>query len=133
MEKLCIEWKHLEIDNGTCLRCSKTGKTLNQVVEDLKKELNSRGVEINFIETKLPEKQIQQSNIILINGKAIEEILSETKVGKNYCSSCSCLTGIEAYCRTIQYDDEIFEEIPGGLIRKAVFKILEMNNMRDYK
>ncbi len=133
MKELCIEWKHLDIDNGTCIRCSKTGKTLNQVVADLKKELNSKEIKINFIESKLSEKEIQKSNIILINGKAIEDILSEAEVGKNYCASCSCLTGFESHCRTIKYNGKIFEEIPEELIQKAVFKTLEIDDTEDYK
>jgi hypothetical protein len=35
MKRLKIEWRHLELNNSTCLRCSKTGKTLYQVISDL--------------------------------------------------------------------------------------------------
>jgi len=126
MKKLYIEWRHLDLDKGTCLRCSKTGKTIKQVISDLKKEL--KDVKINFIETKLSEKQIQQSNIILINGKPIENILSEAEVGKNYCQSCSCLTGNENYCRTIQYNDKVYDEIPEELIRMAFLKTLKIKD-----
>lgn len=127
MRTLNIEWKHLDLDKGTCLRCSKTGKTLNQIISELKKELKTKGVKITFVETKLSEKEIQQSNMILINGKTIESILAGAKVAENYCSSCTCLTGSETYCRTIEYNGETYEEIPEELIRKAVFKILNLN------
>lgn len=131
MNKLCIEWRHLDLDKGTCLRCSKTGKTLQQVISDLKKEL--KDVNITFIEKKLSEKQIQQSNIILINGKPIEEVLLGAEVGKNYCQSCSCLTGNENYCRTIQYNGEVYEEIPEEIIRNAVLKTLKIDNKKAIK
>ena len=128
MKVLNIEWKHLDLNRGTCLRCSETGKTLRQVIIELQKELKSKGTKINFIETKLSEKDIQQSNMILINGKPLEYILSGARVAENYCSSCSCLTGCETYCRTIQYNGKTYEEIPEEIIRKAVFKILESDN-----
>jgi len=125
MRNLRIEWKHLDLNKGTCLRCSETGKTLHQVIEELKSELEQNDVNISFIETKLSEEQIKQSNVILIDGKPIESILSGVEVGENYCSSCSCLTGNNTYCRTITYKGKIFEEIPEKLIRMAVFKILQ--------
>ncbi|MBN2602917.1 MAG: DUF2703 domain-containing protein, partial [Candidatus Thermoplasmatota archaeon] len=112
MKTLSIEWRHLDLDKGTCLRCSKTGKTLQQVISELNKKLKGKNVRILFNETKLSEKQIQQSNMILIDGKPIETILSEAEVGENYCLSCSCLTGNETYCRTVTYKGETFEEIP---------------------
>lgn len=124
MKKLNIEWKHLDLDKGTCLRCLETDKTLQQVILELKEEL--KDVKITFIETKLSEKKIHQSNVILINGKPIEKILSNTEVSKNYCQSCSCLTGNENYCRTIQYNDKGYKEIPEELIRMAVLKILNI-------
>jgi len=127
MKTLNIEWRHLDLDKGTCLRCSKTGKTLNHIISELKKELKTKGVQIKFIETKLSEKEIQQSNMILINGMTIESILSGAKVAENYCSSCTCLTGNETYCRTIEYNGETYEEIPEELIRRAVFKTLNLN------
>ena len=128
MKVLNIEWNHLDLNRGTCLRCSETGKTLRQVIIELQKELKSKGIKINFIETKLSEKDIQQSNMILINGKPLEYILYGARVAENYCSSCSCLTGSETYCRTIQYNEKTYEEIPEEIIQKAVFKILESDN-----
>lgn len=130
IKHITIEWRHLELNNETCLRCSKTGKTLYQVISDLQKELKSKGIEIIFNETKLSKQDIQQSNMILINDKPLEQILSRAKVSENYCESCSCITGNEAYCRTIQYNGKTYEEIPEEIIRKAVFKILKLEKPR---
>lgn len=127
MRALHIEWRHLDIEKGTCIRCSKTGKTLNQFITKLKKELKPKGVDIIFKETKLSEKDIQQSNMVLVNNRPLEQILSNAKKDENYCSSCTCLTGNETYCRTIQYEGITYEEIPEELIRKAVFILLDSN------
>ncbi len=131
MRTLIIEWKHLDLDKGTCLRCAKTGKTLNQTIIELQKELETKGIQIKFIETKLSKKEIQQSNMILMNGKPLETILSGAKADENYCSSCTCLTGNETYCRTIHYNSKIYEEIPEELIRKAVFKTLNLKGDKN--
>jgi len=128
MRTLRVEWKHLDVNKGTCLRCSETGKTLAQVMKDLRKELEKKDVKISFVETKLSENQIKQSNMILIDGKPLEKILSDAEVGENYCSSCSCITGDNTFCRTVSYQGETFEEIPEKLIRLAVMKILNEKN-----
>ncbi|MFH1013203.1 MAG: DUF2703 domain-containing protein [Thermoplasmatota archaeon] len=128
MHTIHIEWKHLDLEHGTCLRCSKTGKTLHEVITELKMELQPKNVNISFTETKLSEEQIHQSNMILINGSPLERILSGAEAGETYCASCSCLTGKENYCRTIKYNGETFEEIPEILIRMAVLKILQIND-----
>lgn len=39
--QLTIEWRHLDVDGATCVRCSETGKTLQDVTEDLTQELAS--------------------------------------------------------------------------------------------
>ncbi len=127
MKRLFIEWKHLDIDNSTCIRCSKTGKTINQVINELKEELKPRGIKIDFKETNLSEKEIKESNKILINDIPLEQILSDAKIDENYCESCSCITGTDAYCRTIEYQGKTYEEIPEEIIRRAVFKTLNLN------
>lgn len=126
MTTLTIEWRHLELDGGTCLRCSETGTSLRRVIAELEKELKPRGVEISFTETLLPEESIEQSNMILIDGRPLEDILAGAETGENYCSSCSCLTGSDAYCRTVRYDGEVYEDIPAELVREAVFTALDM-------
>ncbi len=122
LKELNIEWLHFETGGETCLRCSETGKTLEHVIACLKHELNSKGVEVTFKETLLPESQMAHSNKILFNNVPLEEILDETISSENYCSSCSCLTGGETWCRTIEHEGKTYEEIPEELIRKAAFK-----------
>ncbi|HEY3374180.1 MAG TPA: DUF2703 domain-containing protein [Candidatus Aquicultor sp.] len=124
MRKLEIEWRHLEMDGKTCVRCSETGKTLSDVVADLTKELAPKGVIVDFIEITLPEKKITESNMVLFNGRALEEVLPEIVVSENCCESCSCITGSEAYCRTVEYDGQTYEEIPEDLIYKAAYRVL---------
>lgn len=131
MRRLEIEWRHLDLDGGTCLRCSETGDSLHQVISEIREELETQGVELSFTETTLPEEDLPQSNLILINGRPLESILSGATAGENYCSSCSCLTGRDAYCRTISYDGETYEEIPAAVIKKAILATLDVNGTAE--
>ena len=131
MKTVTIEWRHLDLDKGTCLRCSKTGRTLYEVISELKDELEPKGITILFNETKVSVQDIQQSNMILINGQPIEHILSGAQASENYCSSCSCLTRNEIRCRTIKYNGKTYEEIPEELIRMAVFTTINTDKKGD--
>jgi hypothetical protein len=124
MRELSIEWRHYEKEGATCLRCSATGKTLEEVVAELRAELAPRGIRITFTETQLTEGEIPLSNMILFNGVPLEELLIGAEVSENLCASCACLTGAETFCRTIEYEGKTYEEIPEELIRKAVYKII---------
>ena len=124
MKELTIEWRHYDREGATCLRCSTTGKTLQEAVAELQREMAPRGVHISFIETKLTEGGIPESNMILFDDIPLEELLAGARASENLCASCACLTGRETSCRTVEYRGKIYEEIPEELIRKAVDKVL---------
>ena len=85
--------------------------------------MNEKGFEIVLKETKLEDVDIEHSNEIFFNGVPIEEILS-IKVADNYCESCSTLINEDAYCRTIIYNGNEYEDIPSKAIRHAAYKVL---------
>jgi hypothetical protein len=128
MSELSIEWRHYEKEGSTCLRCSATRKTLEDVVAELRTELAPQGIRITFTETKLTEEQIQESNMILFNGIPLEGLLSGVEASENPCASCACLTGRETTCRTVEYKGKTYEEISEELIRKAVSKVIGLNH-----
>lgn len=125
MRELTIEWRHLVAGGATCLRCSATGKTIDQVVAELTEQLKSQGINVVFVETELSGAEISQSNMILFNGVPLEDILTEVTVSENCCPSCSCLTGKDEFCRTIEFEGELYEEVPEEVIRKAAFKAID--------
>jgi len=124
MKYLNIEWRHLEEDGKTCLRCAETGKSISKVIDRLAEELKPKGVEVTFTETKLSKDDISQSNLILFNDIPLEDVLSGALASLNCCSSCACLIGKEAYCRTIEYEGKVYEEIPEDIIRRAALKAI---------
>ena len=133
MKKLLIEWKHFTKDGKTCDRCSQTGRNLIRVFKGLKAEFDSRDIQIELKETKLPENRMAESNSIIIDGVPIENIISNAKVGENVCHSCTELIGQpdDCCCRTIEHEEKTFEEIPASMIKKAILKKLQLRKVKS--
>ena len=126
MNTLDIEWQHIEESGNTCIRCADTGETLEDAITKLAMECKPCGWDIHFKETRLSVDQIKQSNSILFNGKAIEDILPKAKVAENHCQSCCEFTGdAETYCRTLEVEGTIHEAIPAALIRQAICEVAQ--------
>lgn len=130
MKTLKIEWRHLDVEGETCDRCYDTGDNLIAEVKRLNRKLGSKGIKVEWFETKLKDNQIPQSNTILFNGVPIEEIL-DIKVSESYCDSCTELLQKETYCRTIFYDGLEYEDIPAKAIREATYKILNLTESQE--
>lgn len=122
MKTLVIEWRHYDKSGQTCDRCAATGSSVREVVSGLGNELAEKGVTVTFTETLLPEEHMAQSNMLLFNGVPLEEVLDNAAADESHCASCTCLTGLETSCRTVEFEGKSYEEIPAGLIRKAVLK-----------
>lgn len=121
MKKLNIEWRHYDKAGQTCDRCAATGRSVRAVVSGLNTELAEKGVIVTFTETLLPEELMAQSNLLLFNGVALESVLDNAAADKNHCESCSCLTGSDTSCRTVEHEGTTYEEIPEELIRQAAY------------
>ena len=130
MKQLIIEWKHLDVKGETCDRCYDTGENLTAEVKRLNRALQPQGVQVEYIETKLDDTQIPESNVILFNGIPIESIL-DIKVSQNYCESCTALLGKEIYCRTITFEGNEYKDIPAKAIRQAAYKIMGLKENID--
>ncbi|MDF2155125.1 DUF2703 domain-containing protein [Vibrio sp. CAU 1672] len=123
MQTLEIEWKHFDVAGKTCCRCSGTGKALQDAIRKLREECKTMGWEIQFKETKLTSENVAESNVILFNGKPIEELLPEARSYQSHCESCSQLSGKATLCRTVEFDGSFYEEIPASLIRQVICQI----------
>lgn len=125
MKHLEIEWRHLDKEGNTCLRCADTGAALKEVVGSLAAECAPCGWEIALKETKLTEKELAESNTILVNGVPIESLLGAGR-SQSHCASCCDLVRVEPVrCRTIEHEGHTYEAIPGRLIRQAVCAVTQ--------
>ena len=120
MKNLTIEWRHYDKAGATCDRCATTGATVKNIISRLSGELAQKGISVSFTETLLPEELMAQSNLLLFNGVPLEKILDNAAADENSCASCSCLTGTETSCRTVEYEGTAYEAIPEELILKAI-------------
>jgi len=125
MKTLEIEWRHLDQDGRTCLRCSDTLQSLQQVVTQLAAECAPRGVTIAYRETKLSLEQLSESNLILFNGVPLESVLPGASASENECESCGDLCGQPSVCRTVTVGDQTFEAIPATVIRQAACTVAQ--------
>ena len=123
MNKLIIEWKHLDIDGDTCDRCYDTGENLINEIKRLNRSLNSKGIQVEFIDTKLDSTQVRYSNTIQFNDVPIEEIIN-IEINENYCDSCTDLIGKDTYCRSVLFDGNIYDDVQAKAIRQASLKVL---------
>ena len=114
-----IEWRHYDKAGATCDRCGDTGTNLKQVIT----EYAAKGVVIELQETLLNEEQISESNLVLINGVPLEELLAAT-TGASDCPTCSCLTGSATSCRTVECGSEVFEELTPELLKRGLDRVL---------
>lgn len=119
MKTLEIEWRHLDKDGRTCLRCSDTLQSLQQVIRQLGAECAPQDVHIVYRETKLPTEQLSQSNLILFNGVPLESVLLGASASESEYPSCGDLCGQPSVCRTVTIGGYTFEAIPASLIRQA--------------
>lgn len=119
MKTLTIEWRHLDKDGATCVRCRDTGRTLAEVVGELERECKETGVQVVLQETLLGTDRTRESNQILFNGVPLENLLPSAVAGENACQSCCDLLGQETFCRTIESDGKTYEVIPESMIREA--------------
>ncbi|AOY88452.1 hypothetical protein BKP64_09900 [Marinobacter salinus] len=126
MNTLEIEWRHLEKDGSTCIRCTDTGQALNEVVAKLAEECRPHGWEIKYKETKLTEEDITESNMILFNGVPIESVIPEAKASESHCESCCEITGEPTTsCRTLEIKDQLYEGIPASIVREAICELAQ--------
>jgi hypothetical protein len=125
MHTIDIEWRHLEEDGDTCLRCGETGTALHKTVANLQLECGEQGWDIRFTETPLDAGRISESNMILLNGIPIEQVLPHARSGTSDCKSCCTLIGEATECRTVVLGAITHEAIPEQLIREAVCRIAD--------
>ncbi len=123
MKTVEVEWMHLDKEGNTCNRCDNTGKEVREIVSRLNIECAPQSVKVKLHETKLTELEIENSNLILINGTPLEDLIPNARASDSSCSSCGEITGKEESCRTIVQFDSVYETIPQRLIRDAVCQV----------
>lgn len=122
-QNLTIEWRHLEVGGETCDRCAGTYTNILEAVTSLEKDHRLEGIEVEIVDTALPEERIGESNLVLINDVPLEELLG-TGVAYTECSSCTDLLGKNTCCRAVTGE----ETLPVEMIRDAIVAAVKRKN-----
>ncbi len=125
MNKVMVEWFHLDVNGETCDRCSGTGEELRAIVEKLNEECNGRGVSVELRETLLGPLEIEKSNLIEVDGRPIENVLKGASTSLSNCETCGELVGEHTSCRTVVQFGVVYETVPQRLVRDAVCRSAE--------
>ena len=125
MRRVTVEWLHLDVDGATCSRCGSTGVEVAAAVEGLRRECAPAGVEVRLVETRLDRADIARSNLVLVNGVPVEELVPGAGASTSACGSCGEFTGREESCRTVVQFGAVHETVPRELVREAVCRVAE--------
>lgn len=127
MLRLDIEWRHLVADGNTCERCDATGAALRAALTNLRTEIQAAGVAVHLHEVPLGPGQLAESNLILLNGRALEDWLGAQST-QTHCASCCEMIGEKVCCRAVELDGRLYEAIPEMMIRKAAYAALNIES-----
>lgn len=124
MRRLILSWQRLLVNGVTCPRCSETERELEKAYHLLRESLLPLGVEVVLEKRELPPSVFHEnplsSNLVLINGRPLEEWLG-AQVGK---SDCCSVCGPEE-CRTLEMEGTVYEAIPYELIVRGALQALQ--------
>ena len=122
--RMLIEWRHLDLGQPFCGHCSDTGANLWEVITALGQEHLLDDVELELENTILPPEQMDESNVVLINGMPVEKIL-DPGVPFTECCSCEASHGEHGHVpRGAPGRDDVFKAIPREMLRAAILKVL---------
>ena len=121
--RMLIEWRHLDLGDIPCGRCTDTGANLWEVITGLGEEHLLDDVELELENTILPLERMEESNTVFINGIPVEKILGP---GITF-AGCSCPdpSGEQGHCPEAAPGRDIFKAIPAEMLRAAILKVLK--------
>ena len=109
------------MEGETCERCGTTEEEVEKAFNKLEKSLQPLGIEVNLEKGELSEEEFKEnpenSNLVLIQGKPLEDWLN-ADTGKNDC----CDVCGDEKCRTVIVNGEEYEAVPSDLIIEAGLK-----------
>ncbi len=112
---LRIQWQRLVDEGETCQRCGATEAALEEARRRLQESLAPWGITVVLEKTALDPAAFaqdpQQSNLVLINDRPLEDWLQAQTGQSPCCGPCG-----DADCRTLTVNGKVYEAIPAALI-----------------
>lgn len=115
---LTISWQRLLDGGETCQRCGATETAVEAACRHLQEALGPWGVKVVLEKAALDPaafaRDPQQSNLIRINGRPLEDWLQAQTGQSQCCGPCG-----DNECRTLTVNGQVYEAIPTELIVQA--------------
>ncbi len=118
MSTITIRWQRLVDAGATCPRCADTGDGVREAADLLTTALSALGVRVRLDEVVIDPADFAAaplaSNLIVINGRSLEDWLGGTSGQSECCDVCG-----PNDCRTVEVDGSSYEAIPATLVVRA--------------
>jgi hypothetical protein len=128
MHSLEVEWRHEEGQKSPCYRCSDTGMTFFELLDEVEPLLISDGIEVTRSERLVPWGE---GNHIILNEKLLEGLLDDAGISQSYCQSTKWLHIEQSRQAVRDPDGTVWQQAPEILYRKAILRSLEPEYLRQ--
>ena len=118
--RLALLWRHPPGATRSRLVAADTGRTVHEVVEDVRPVLEAAGVRVT-IEDEVSDGQDE----IIVNGERLRDILVGVKEGHDYCHARSRREEMEARRHPLEDDERIAAGYTEFMLRKAILLAVE--------
>lgn len=129
-----ITWqRYVDDTGGTCDRCALTEAEIEKAYRILRESFAPENIEVvmkqKMLSADAAAADITQSNRVWVGGRALEDWLG-AEVGTSLCGGCcgDLVCGEakagrhgQADCRTLIYENKVYEAVPADLIVRAGF------------
>ncbi len=116
---LNLVWRHPPGATRSRLVAADTGRTVQEVVEEVRPALEAAGVRVTI------RDEVAEKEEVLANGQSLDEILVRVKEGHDYCHARSRREEMEAIRHPLAEDERIAAGYTEFMLRKAILLAIE--------
>ncbi|MBP1929820.1 hypothetical protein J2741_002416 [Methanolinea mesophila] len=120
--ELVVTWEHSTGAPRPCYWAYDTAKPFSLLLDEIGPLMARDGISITHGESLVPGTGRTR---ILLNGLALEDLLSGVGAAQDYCRASRCMATGETYRHVVRKDGTPCEEAPEIYFRKAILFALE--------
>jgi hypothetical protein len=118
--RLDLVWRHPPGTARSRLAAADTGRTVQEVVEEIRPALEAAGVGVT-----VRDEVSDGEDAVTVNGTPLDEILVRVKEGHDYCHARSRREEMEARRHPLEEDERIAAGYTEFMLRKAILLAVE--------
>jgi hypothetical protein len=118
--RLDLVWRHPPGAADSRLAAADTGRTIGEVVEEVRPALEAAGVPVT-----VRDEVAEGREEVLVNGRSLDEILVRVKEGHDYCHARSRREEMEALRHPLAEDERCAAGYTEFMLRKALLLAVE--------